>query len=54
VITVQGSALPESDCTLTNSLIDNKDNRSIDFDHAVHGPDTPTSQTDRQTDDMQS
>jgi len=31
------SALPESDCTctLTNSLIDDKDNRSVDFDSAV-------------------
>ena len=36
VITVQGSALPESECTLTISLIDDKDNRSIDFDGAVH------------------
>ena len=32
----RGSALPESDCTLTNSLNDDKDNRSIDFDGAVH------------------
>jgi len=36
VITVRGSALPESDCTLTNSLIDDKDNRSVDFDGTVH------------------
>jgi len=33
---VRGSALPELDCTLTNSLIDDEDNRSVDFDGAVH------------------
>jgi len=32
VIIVRGSALPESDCTLTNSLIDDKDDQSIVFD----------------------
>ena len=31
-----GSALPESDCTLINSLIDDKGNRSVIFDGAVH------------------
>jgi len=36
VIIVRGSALPESDRTLTNSLIDDKDNRSVIFDGAVH------------------
>jgi len=36
VITVRGSALPEWDCTLTNSLIDDKDNQSVVFDGAVH------------------
>jgi len=36
VIIVRGSALPELDCTLTNSLIDDKDNRSVVFDGAVH------------------
>jgi len=36
VIIVRGSALPESDCTLTNSLNNDKDNRSVDFDGAVH------------------
>jgi len=35
VINVRGSALPESDCTLTNSLIDDKDSRSIDLDGTV-------------------
>jgi len=35
VIIVRGSALLESDCTLTNSLIDDKDNRSVVFDGAV-------------------
>jgi len=36
VIIVRGSALPESDCILTNSLIDDKDNRSVVFDGAIH------------------
>jgi len=36
VITVRVSALPESDCTLTSSLIDDKYSRSVDFDGAVH------------------
>jgi len=35
VIIVRGSALQEFGCTLTNSLIDDKDNRSVDFDGAV-------------------
>jgi len=36
VIIVRGSALLESDCTLTNSLIDDKDNWSVVFDSTVH------------------
>ena len=36
VIIVRGSALLESDCTLTNPLIDDKDDRSVIFDGAVH------------------
>ena len=36
MIIVRGSALPELDCSLTNSLIDDKDNRSVDFDGTVH------------------
>ena len=36
VIIVWGSAVPESDCTFTNSPIDDKDNQSVVFDGAVH------------------
>jgi len=36
VVIVRVSALPESDCTYANSLIDDKDTRSIVFDDAVH------------------
>ena len=37
VIVAQGSATPESGCTLTNSCTDDDtDNRSVDFDGAVH------------------
>jgi len=34
---VRGSAPPELDCSLTDSLIDDKDDRSVVFDGAVHG-----------------
>jgi len=38
VIVAQGSATPESGCTLTDSHTDdNIDNRSVDLDGAVHG-----------------
>jgi len=37
LINARGSALPESDCTLINSLIYDKGNRSVVFDGAVHG-----------------
>jgi len=37
VMAAQGSATPESGCTLTDSRTDdNIDNRSVDFDGAVH------------------
>jgi len=37
VIVAQGSATPESGCTLTNSRTDdNIDNRSVDFDSVLH------------------
>ena len=37
VIVAQGSATPESGCTLTNSCTDdNIDNPSVEFDGAVH------------------
>jgi len=35
VIVVRGSAVQESDCTLTNSLINDKDNQSVVFDGTV-------------------
>jgi len=40
VMIAQGSATPESGCTLTNSCTDDDiDNRSVDFDGAVRGCD---------------